>query len=279
MGGDGFFFCTQGGQGNISGDGFQLVQHVLGCSLNDAINRVAQQLGMDDSRSIAARAPRASPVIAQAVPEYSARNAAALERMLKACTPLHEEGEVARYLVARGLAEILDDMPVDLLEHSDLAHFTDGKLDGSYAAMIAVFRNASGDLVNLERKYVRDGAKADVPENRKLCSPCRPSRGAAVHLYEPTHCLALAEGIESALAVRLMSGWPTWACGSCGNMRTVDLPPWVREVAIWADHGVPGQMAAAALENRLHADGIAVTVHVPPRESMDPLDWFAERRT
>ena len=39
-------------------------------------------------------------------------------------------------------------------------------------------------------------------------------RGAAVRLYEATDRLAITEGIENALAVRLATGWPTWAATS-----------------------------------------------------------------
>jgi len=43
----GQWFCSQGGEGNLSGDGFDLLVH-LGMSKPDALNFVAQYLGVSD---------------------------------------------------------------------------------------------------------------------------------------------------------------------------------------------------------------------------------------
>ena len=88
-GGDGFFFCTQGGNGNVSGDGFQLIRHVFGCPLNDAINRVAQQLGLNSSTPTEMTATSAPSAIVPVGLKYNARNAAAL-RQLRSCLSLYE---------------------------------------------------------------------------------------------------------------------------------------------------------------------------------------------
>lgn len=47
--GHGTFICSQGGAGTISGDGFNLVQHVKGCTEGDALRMVRDALGMDTS--------------------------------------------------------------------------------------------------------------------------------------------------------------------------------------------------------------------------------------
>ena len=98
--------------------------------------------------------------------------------------------------------------------------------------------------------------------------------GAAVRLYEATDRLAITEGIENALAVRLATGWPTWAATSATLLSKVRLPASVREIAIWADHDKVGLAAAAKLESRLTEQGRSVRVHVPPEKGMDPLDWY-----
>ena len=102
--------------------------------------------------------------------------------------------------------------------------------------------------------------------------------GGAVHLYEPDGRLALAEGIESALAVRLLTGWPVWSTVTAGGMEAVQIPNTVRRVAIHADHDPAGLAAAERLRERLTANGCAVDVVVPPESGMDPLDVLTGAR-
>jgi putative DNA primase/helicase len=278
---DGFFHCTRGDDDEpLRGDGLQLIRHVYGCSLPEAIELVAQCLGMSEAVSpFTSQPPQRCAPQRSAFAQFQPAKEARLQMLLSACGPISAESEVGRYLESRGLGAIFDDLPRELIEHPSLRYYEDRKVMGTYAAMIGVFRNFEEDLVNLERKYVLDGHKAPVQAHRKLCTPCRPSRGASVHLYEANERLALAEGIESALAVRLISGWPVWACGSCHNLATVSLPESVREVAIWADHNHAGMKSVEKLSTRLQMEGIAVTTHVPPLEGMDPLDWYLAQRT
>ena len=60
--------------------------------------------------------------------------------------------------------------------------------------------------VTVHRTYVANGVKAPVPGVKKLLSA--GVRGAAIRLFEPESELALAEGIETALAVHLRLGLP-----------------------------------------------------------------------
>lgn len=45
--GEGTFICSQGGGGNLAGDGLALVQHVKGCDWREAANLVGEALGLD----------------------------------------------------------------------------------------------------------------------------------------------------------------------------------------------------------------------------------------
>ena len=66
------------------------------------------------------------------------------------------------------------------------------------------------------------GRKALGDQSKKLLSA--GINGAAVRLDEATDELALTEGIETALAVRLRTGKPTWAAINCGNLEGSGSP-------------------------------------------------------
>jgi putative DNA primase/helicase len=121
--------------------------------------------------------------------------------------------------------------------------------------------------------------KADVPSPKKLMSPASPgaTRGGAVRLFEPGETLALAEGIETALAVHELTGFPVWATVSAGGMRCVELPPMVRAVTVAGDHDESGtgQEAARELARRLILAGLRVRLAIPPEPGTDWLDVYA----
>ncbi|GIW29046.1 MAG: hypothetical protein KatS3mg070_2409 [Meiothermus sp.] len=98
--------------------------------------------------------------------------------------------------------------------------------------------------------------------------------GGAIRLYplEASKPLALAEGIETALAVHQSTGWPVWACVSAIGLEQVQLPPEALEVVICADHDKAGLEAARKLARRLLSEGRRVRLATPPREGTDWLD-------
>lgn len=84
--------------------------------------------------------------------------------------------------------------------------------------------------------------------------------------------MALAEGIETALAVREATGWPVWACVSAIGLERVQLPPEVHEAIICADHDKAGLEAANALARRLLSENRRVRLAAPPKAGEDWLD-------
>jgi putative DNA primase/helicase len=97
--------------------------------------------------------------------------------------------------------------------------------------------------------------------------------GAAIHLCEAGEILALAEGIETALAVHQLEGLPVWSTIDAGNMERVLLPATVRKVYIYADHDASytGQRAAYMLAHRLVVmEKRQVEVRIPKH----PGDWL-----
>jgi len=98
----------------------------------------------------------------------------------------------------------------------------------------------------------------------------------AVRLYPADGRVALAEGIESALAVRLIWGWPTWACLCANGLRAIELPPGVEAVRIYADADDAGLHAAYLATNWLRGEGRCVEWVHSSTPGVDPLDvWNA----
>jgi putative DNA primase/helicase len=110
-------------------------------------------------------------------------------------------------------------------------------------------------------------------KEKRLAKGSKP-RGGAIRLFplEAGKPLALAEGIETALAVREATGWPVWAAIAAPFMREVVLPPEAHEVVVCPDHDRAGLEAAHALARRLLQEGRRVRLAVPPEEGEDWLD-------
>ena len=106
--------------------------------------------------------------------------------------------------------------------------------------------------------------------------------GAAVRLFPVSGTrLVLAEGIETALAVHVLTGAPVWACVSASGLASVVLPPEAKEVFVAADHdpnGV-GQRAAQVLVERMRQEGRAGCVLFPSTPGLDWLDVLNAERS
>ena len=155
---------------------------------------------------------------------------------------------------------------------------------GIAGAWQALLFAQAGHAVTLHRTYLRDGRKALGDQSKKLLSA--GINGAAVRLDEATDELALTEGIETALAVRLRTGKPTWAAINCGNLERIWIPEQVQRVCIYADNDsdaeFAGQASAYILAQRLVREakkaGVprTVEVFVPRQAGTDWADiWLA----
>lgn len=211
----------------------------------------------------------------------SERNARRLRRLWRESEPLDlwRHYLAARYFKARGL-EVVADPPRDLRYHSQLEYWSPvgdrPQLVGRFPALLAVIRAPDGEPVGLHRAYLApDGAgKADVASPRKLCPPARLNglRAAAMRLHTARTEIAVAEGLETALAVRQATGRPTWSCISAHGLASVDLPASVEDVLIAADNDRAGRQAAGNLARRLTREGRIARVAIPDEPGADWLD-------
>ncbi|MBF0416648.1 MAG: toprim domain-containing protein [Magnetococcales bacterium] len=290
---DGFrLFADESGGGicNSCGsfpDGFSLLQWLRRWAFPETLQEVASVLGMT-------RDPyRKAHVVAQCPPNPSPPNRdskAVLERLRATWAeslPLdHPEADpVRRYMVNRGLGEILSDLPSGVRCHPLLSYWLEGREVGRFPTMLALVQDLAGRGVSLHRTYLAsDGIKAQVPEPKKLMKPIRhgATRGAAIRLYhsnEKVRHLEVAEGVETSLAVRAATGAAVWATITAGGMAALQLPAGIRTVDIWADldrTGV-GQQAAIELARRLTSEGRVCRILVPPGPILDGskgVDWL-----
>lgn len=178
------------------------------------------------------------------------------------------------YLNSRGLSQ-----PCSALRlHPSLDYYENGNRIGDFPTMLAKVQDLNGNDVCLLRTYLdlNGQGKAEVKAPKKLTSPEEPRTvtGAAIRLMEATDTIALAEGIETALAVHESTGVPVWATVSAHGMESVQLPLDIRTVEIWADNDLSGvgQKAAEKAAERFLKEGREVYILIPPMEDSDWLD-------
>ena len=89
--------------------------------------------------------------------------------------------------------------------------------------------------------------------------------------------LTVTEGVETALAVGQVTGWPTWAAVSASGLERLEWPSSVSELLICADHDVNGRglQAAHVLARRALEAGFTVKLALPPEPGTDWLDVLA----
>lgn len=270
--GEGNYHCRHCGPGG----GFKLLQAVRGIDFNTALQEVERCVGT------------VRPRLRMVSTEPSA------ERMKKLAKRIWDEGksvvagdEVDRYLGGRGLS--LAAYPRALRLHPALGFYERDAAGKSrkvaeYAAMLACIQGPDGHAVTLHRTYLKDGQKAMVRDAKKVLSS--GINGAAVRLFEPIDELAIAEGIETALAVHLATGKPVWAGLNAGNLEKLSLPESVRTICVYADNDADacfdGQAFAFALARRLkkeeHRSGPRqVQVFIPKQPGMDWADVWRAR--
>ena len=274
---------TGGGICNSCGafsDGFALLMWMNGWRFSDALRAVAATL----PRSNLDRGP-SLPVPTRSTParrSSSAWRRAAIEKVwVQTLDPQDPSAApLQRYLAGRRLNH--EGLAIRALRfHPALPYWQNGHRTGRYPAMIARVTSPTGELITLHRTYLtEDGQKAPVAAPRKLMAYPEELRltGSAIRLANHNGSLGLAEGIETALAVILMTGEPTWAATSAGMLERFEPPPDVEALTVWADRdrSGTGERSARILADRVSAHGLTVEVRLPEiaiPESARGVDW------
>jgi putative DNA primase/helicase len=270
------------------GDGLALVMHWLNCDFKTALNAVSEVLGDGCAKLYRNQAAPANT-------SNTNNHARQIASLWDAAEPVIPNNIAGLYLAERGLGA-LSMMPTALRYCSNLPywHKKDGKPRkiGTFPALLAEVTAVDGQHVGLHRTYLNEnGQKASIqakdtgltlPVKKLLASHEGASNGAAVRLQAIKNGkLALAEGIETALAVHLSSGLPCWACLSAGGLERVHVPAEATHVFIFADNDAnqAGQRAAQALAARLRTAGVNVRLFKPKQVGIDWLDVLNDTST
>jgi len=260
--GRGTFICNQCG----AGDGFRLLQLHLGSDFKDALKFVARWLGIDRT-DYACISPK-KPIILPADKTNSKQNQARIADIWR--NSIDDHPRLKDYLQKRGCMPA--QLPSDVKLHPSLEYWHDGAVIGHFPAMTALVKDSRGKVKGLHRTYLsatRRGEKADVPTAKKLISLHDGSTsGCCIQLYpiDDSGILAVAEGIETALAVRCaLPHYQVWATVSAGNMSKMQLPEGLKTLLIFGDldRSNTGENAAHELARRATAAGIKTRVMMP----------------
>ena len=251
----GEWICNQCG----TGDGFDLLTRWHGWDFATAAKEVEQVAG------------HARQEFRPQGPDPSIR----LNEIRKGVIPASLCTDVTDYLASRGL-----ECPESLKAHRQVPYYQDKELIGHFVAMLGTVENLYGKPVTYHVTYLRNGQKAPLTPARKIMKPTEPVKGAAIRLYEPGLRLGVAEGIETAIAAKMLHGIPVWAVMSTAGMESWFPPEGVDRVFIFADNDKKfgGQKAAYALAHKLavHGKFEEVGVIIPPRPGQDWNDVLEE---
>lgn len=254
-GGRGTWICSHCG----SGDGFKLLQGVLGWSFSEAAKQVDRIVGTMQAGPIAPERTDASKI-------------RALTQVWGGSRPVTRGDPVWQYLNRRLGLEIV---PADLRLHPGLRYTDeDGRDLGRFPAMVARIRYPDGAGASIHRTYLTDdGHKASVPQVKKIMAG-KPLNTGAVRLGAAEMTLGIAEGIETALAASQRFGAPVWAATNAVLLESWVPPEGVSRVLIAGDNDASftGQAAAFSLARRLVRDGLAVEIHLPDQMGKDWAD-------
>ena len=185
-----------------------------------------------------------------------------------------------RYLESRGLSGRFP----DALTLTREPYYLDGKDAGDFDVMSADVTSPDGIVVSRHRTYLcpkGDGKLTEIdgaPVTARKLTKGQIPKGSAIRLCNEKDVLAVAEGVETALAVREGSGVACWSCVSATGLALFEPPPWAYLIEIWGDtdESQAGQRAAARLSDRLRGKGVDVRVMLPTVVGRDWLDVLVE---
>ncbi|HEV2185614.1 MAG TPA: toprim domain-containing protein [Stellaceae bacterium] len=142
-------------------------------------------------------------------------------------------------------------------------------------AMIAAITNVTGELTGIHRTYLRSNGcgKADIAKQKMMLGA---AAGGAVRLAPAAEMLMVGEGLESSLAAAQATELPAWAALSTSGLKSLVLPPRVKEVIILADNDVSGAglKAAQHAAARWQREERRVKIAMPPEAGTDFADML-----
>lgn len=227
-------------------DGSFVVRSYAGDDFRDCRNHVKAVLGLSDDKPRPTRP--AAPVIDIGALCKRATAADIWARSAPIAGTLAE-----RYLASRGLSYGGDAL----------------RYHAGIRAMVAQITDAvTGEPMGVHRTFLdRDGNRTE----KKMLGP---AGGGVVRLSDDAdveYALAIAEGVETALAAPFR---PVWACLSAGNLARFPVLAGIEALTIFADNDASGtgQRAANECAARWHEAGREVTINIVDEVGIDFAD-------
>jgi putative DNA primase/helicase len=270
--------------------GIDTLMWINGTTFKETLREVAEYLRVG-SKAPAARQAAATPVHRPSKADMEREDAKALEALNRvgreSVSINHRDAEPARlYMARRGIKIALPDT---LRFHPALEYYDeDRKLVGRFPAILGLIQDKDGKPANIHRIFITpEGFKAPVDDPKKSMKAMKsqPYVGGAIRLTPASSVLAIAEGIETALAVLEGAKIPTWSVVNAYLLENFEPPPYVEQVLVFSDKDRPsllhprghGQEAAVKLVKRLWERGIKASAIVPRYSIPDgqkSLDWL-----
>jgi putative DNA primase/helicase len=263
--GNGTFYCNQCEP--HAGSGVDLVMRIKGLTFRDVAPLIESCI---QSAPVIPITKRPSPDRARG--EQARKDV--LNELWRFAKPAQRNDTVSRWLANRGIE--LGIYPTALRCHPQTRHL--GPPVSFHAAMLAMVQDPQGRPVTIHKTYLTaDGQRAAVDPVRMFCQGEVP-RGSAVRLMPAGPKLGIAEGVETALAVMKLFGFPCWAALSAGGIERFEPPQGVETLMIMADNDSNGAgfRAAEKLAQRLT---VSCQIHVPGQGETDWNDvWIRTRK-
>jgi len=142
--------------------------------------------------------------------------------------------------------------------------------------MLATFTLPDSTAITMHRTFLTfHGNKADISSPKKILPPLQKMSGGAIRLFEPIDgVIAVAEGIETALAVYEQTKIATWSVVSSAMMESFEPPAGIKHVFIFGDNDLNycGAKSAYILANKLVIKNKISAEVLLPKETGDFLD-------
>ena len=271
-----------GGACNTCGtfaDGFAILKWARGCSFFEALTLVAELLN-NGTVPDQPEPSRVAPV------ERGNGYVGAMKYLLD--TSSRATNRAARaYYERRGIAKTSEFITNSLKYHDSADVYHDGKrvvMNGKplrYPCILGLARNARG-VTGLHQIYITtNGEQAANEISQIVGSEYSKKRmigqfaGTAVRFASAGKTLIVCEGIETGLAIRLLTGCDSIAaCGTAALLGGVDVPDCVENLLIYADNDAAGMAAAEKLREREQQNRNVEIIAPDACVGNDWLDYF-----
>ena len=203
-------------------------------------------LGLDDDWQPTPRGPTPPAPTAPAKPPRRVLD------LLRTSTSVDLVPDAVAYLQSRKLWPL--PKGCTLKAHAGAPYWDAGDppaLVGRYPALLGEVRDIKGELVTVHVTYLQNNRKLTDHPPRKLLSSTSGRIGCAVRLVPEGRILAVAEGIETAVAAMQILKVPAWAALNTSLLGNFEPAPDVVRLVIAADRDVAGLTAAWKLRDRL----------------------------